>query len=131
MAKEALKAGDSFDLAVRKALKPVLVSPHFLLRVETTPTSKDKDLRISDHELAVRLSYFLGSTMPDDELFALADKGTLSQPENLEKQVRRMLAHPRATALTSQFLTQWLQMPHLQKALPTQNQFPTYSRNPA
>lgn len=129
VAEEAMKAGDSFDLAIRKALKPVLVSPHFLLRVETTPTTNGKDQRISDHELAVRLSYFLWSTMPDDELFGIADKGTLSQPENLEKQVRRMLAHPKASALTSQFLAQWLQLPHLQKALPTQNQFPTYTRS--
>jgi hypothetical protein len=129
VAQQALKAGDSFDLAIRKALKPVLLSPHFLLRVETTSTSTGKDQRISDHELAVRLSYFLWSTMPDDELFGLADKGTLSQPETLEKQVRRMLAHPRANALTTQFLTQWLQLPHLQKALPSQNQFPTYTRS--
>jgi hypothetical protein len=126
IADEALKAGHPFELAIRKAMKPILVSPHFLLRVEMTP---GKDQRIGDHELAVRLSYFLWSTMPDDELFALADGGKLSQRENLEKQVRRMLAHPKASALTTQFLAQWLQLPHLQKALPSQNQFPTYTRS--
>jgi hypothetical protein len=129
LATNALKAGDPFDQAIRKALKPALVSPHFLLRVETASTSPGKDQRINDHELAVRLSYFLWSTMPDDELFGLADKGTLSQPEVLEKQVRRMLADPKANALTTQFLTQWLQLPHLQKALPSQNHFPTYTRS--
>lgn len=129
VADEALKAGDSFDLAIQKAMKPVLVSPLFLLRVETSPTETGESHRISDHELAVRLSYFLWSTMPDDELFALADTGTLSHRENLEKQVRRMLAHPKANALTTQFLTQWLQLPHLQKALPSQNHFPSYTRS--
>lgn len=129
VADEALKAGDSFDLAIQKAMKPILVSPLFLLRVETSPTETGESHRISDHELAVRLSYFLWSTMPDDELFALADTGTLSHRENLEKQVRRMLANPKANALTTQFLTQWLQLPHLQKALPSQNHFPSYTRS--
>jgi hypothetical protein len=129
VADEALKAGDAFDLAIQKAMKPVLVSPLFLLRVETSPTETGESHRISDHELAVRLSYFLWSTMPDDELFALADTGTLSHRENLEKQVRRMLANPKANALTTQFLTQWLQLPHLQKALPSQNHFPSYTRS--
>lgn len=129
VADEALKAGDSFDLAIQKAMKPVLVSPLFLLRVETSPTATGESHRISDHELAVRLSYFLWSTMPDDELFALADRGTLSNRENLEKQVRRMLAHPKANALTTQFLAQWLQLPHLQKALPSQTHFPSYTRS--
>jgi len=125
----AIKAGDNFELAIRKAMKPILVSPHFLLRVESGPKEAGKIERVSDHELAVRLSYFLWATMPDEELLKVADEGKLSQPEVLEKQVRRMQTHAKASALTSQFLTQWLQLPHLQKALPTQNQFPTYTRS--
>jgi len=129
VADDAIKASDNFEVAIRKAMKPVLVSPHFLLRVEPGPKEASKVDRVSNHELAVRLSYFIWATMPDDELFAVADQGKLSQPEVLEKQVRRMLAHPKASALTSQFLTHWLQLSHLQKALPTQNQFPTYTRS--
>jgi hypothetical protein len=127
VAEKALDEGDPFEKAIRKAMKPVLVSLHFLLRVETS--SEQKSQRISDPELAVRLSYFIWSTMPDEELFGLADKGTLSQPETLEKQVRRMLSHPKAQALTGQFLMQWLQVAQLQKALPTQNEFPTFTRS--
>lgn len=129
VAEEALKAGDSFENAIRQALKPVLVSPHFLLRIESAASETVKVRQISDDELAVRLSYFLWSSMPDDELFDLADQGKLSTPETLEKQVRRMLAHPKASALTTQFLTHWLQLPNLQKALPSQNQFPNYTRS--
>jgi hypothetical protein len=129
IAEESLRTGDTFEAAIRKAMKPILVSPHFLLRVESGPSTPGEIERITDHELAVRLSYFLWSTMPDEELLDLADKGQLSQPDILEKQVRRMLASPKASALTNQFLTHWLQLPHLQKALPTQNQFPTYTRS--
>jgi hypothetical protein len=77
----------------------------------------------------VRLSYFLWGTMPDDELLALADQGQLAQPEVLERQVRRLLKHDRASTLTTSFLTYWLQLPHLRKALPSQNHFPTFTRS--
>lgn len=129
IADTALKAGDTFSQALRKAMKPVLVSPHFLLRVEMGSQQLGKVVKVNDHELAVRLSYFLWGTMPDDELFAVADKGTLSQPNVLEQQVRRMLKHRQSEALTRYFLTQWLQLPQLYKALPSQNNFPTYTRS--
>lgn len=129
IADSALAAGDSFEAAIRKAMKPVLVSPHFLLRVESGPSEPGKVRRVSDHELAVRLSYFVWGSMPDDALLEIADRGELSQPEVIEKQVRRLLAHDKANALTSQFMTHWLQLPHLRKALPTQNQFPTFTRS--
>ncbi|TVP96779.1 MAG: DUF1592 domain-containing protein [Planctomycetaceae bacterium] len=128
VAEGALRHDDDFDLAIRKAMKPVLVSPHFLLRVESVASDSEKVARINDHELAVRLSYFLWGTMPDEELFSAADGGELSRPEALERQVRRMLVHDKASSLTSNFLAHWLQLPHLRKALPTQNHFPTYTR---
>lgn len=128
VADDALKAGDTFEAALRKAIKPVLVSPYFLLRVEL-PGKSAKVWRVSDHELAVRLSYFLWGTMPDDELAKLADEGKLAQADVLEKQVRRLLKNDRSNWLTSQFLTRWLELPRLHRALPTQNQFPAFTRS--
>jgi len=127
LADVAIADGETFEQAIRLALKPVLVSPNFLLRIEAT--AQQPIARIRDHELAVRLSYFLWGTMPDDELLACADRGELADPEQLEVQVRRMLSHPKAQSLTRHFLTAWLQLPHLRKALPTQNQFPTFTRS--
>ncbi len=129
LADAALAGGDAFDLAIRKAMKPALVSQNFLLRMESSPAKAGAVAQISDHELAVRLSYFLWATMPDDELFAVADTGTLAQPEVLEKQVRRMLADRKAETLTRHFLERWLQLPSIAKALPSQNAFPTYTRS--
>jgi hypothetical protein len=129
IADRAMKAGDAYETAVRKAMKPILVSPHFLLRIEAAPEKPTAVRHVSDHELAVRLSYFLWGTMPDDDLLALADKGKLGQADVLEQQVRRMLKHDRASALTTNFLTYWLQLRHLRKALPSQNQFPAFTRS--
>jgi len=129
LADAALANGDPFDLALRKAMKPALVSQNFLLRMESSPAKPGEVARISDHELAVRLSYFLWATMPDDELFAVADTGTLAQPEVLEKQVRRLLSDRKAETLTRHFLERWLQLYSIGKALPSQNSFPTYTRS--
>ena len=108
----AAKKGDSFDDGVRLMLKAALVSPHFLLRVEQDRGKEGSDApyRVSDHELAVRLSYFLWSSMPDDALFTLAAQNKLSDPAELERQVKRMLADPKARALTDDFAVQWLQL---------------------
>ena len=126
----ALTNGDAFEEAVRKAIKPVLVSPHFLLRLESTASATPGTVaRVSNAELAVRLSYFLWATMPDEELFIAANNGTLSEPEGFERQVRRMLAHQKAEALNRYFLERWLQLPSIQKALPSQNAFPSYTRS--
>jgi hypothetical protein len=126
----AMKAGDNFEQAVRKAMKPVLASPQFIYRLEDnrTATGAVDGWPVSDDELAVRLSYFIWSSMPDDELFKLADAGHLSRPENLEAQVKRMLADPKARALTDNFAVQWLQLNRLNRALPSQNFFPAYTR---
>ena len=125
----AAARGADFDAAVRPALKAILVSPHFLFRVEQDPAARGDETfrRVGDHELAVRLSYFLWSSMPDDELFALAEKGTLSDPAVFEKQARRMLADPRARALTENFAGPWLQLGKLATARPTEEFFPGYT----
>jgi hypothetical protein len=101
--------GDDAEAGLRLALQQILVSPHFLFRVEVDPDPWSLIAHpLTDWELASRLSYFLWSTMPDDALFAAAAAGTLHQPAELDAQVRRMLADPKAVALTDNFAGQWL-----------------------
>lgn len=126
----ALASGDEYDAAMRKALKPVLVSPHFLFRMETdqAPAGSHDAYRVTDHELAVRLSYFLWATMPDDKLFAAADAGNLHEPSVLDAEVKRMLADPKAVALTDQFGLYWLRINEFRRALPSRNAFPAFTQ---
>jgi hypothetical protein len=121
--------GRDFAAAVKLALKGVLVSPNFLCRVEAdrAPHGSAEPYRIGDHELAVRLSYLLWSTMPDRELGELADRGRLADPATCDAQARRLLADPRARALTEGFAASWLQVDHLDKARPTQQNFPAFT----
>lgn len=104
-----LDEGEGFDEALQVILSAALTSPHFLFRVEldVEPTSLEPH-PVNQYELASRLSYFLWSSMPDDELFALAAAGTLHEPQVLEQQVDRMLADPKAEALVHNFAGQWL-----------------------
>jgi mono/diheme cytochrome c family protein len=104
----ARKNGDNFDRGIQLALQAVLVSPHFLFKIERDRKLLDKPYPISEHELATRLSYFLWSSMPDDELTRLADRGELRK--NLEPQVRRMMKDPKVAALGENFAGQWLQV---------------------
>ena len=108
-------AGESFDAGIELALRWLLASPDFLFRVEAPPPDlAGADIyRISDLELASRLSFFLWSSIPDDELLRSAEAGRLSDPTELERQVWRMLADPRADALTRNFAGQWLQLRNL------------------
>jgi hypothetical protein len=101
--------GQGFEDALHLILEAALSSPHFLFRAELDddPTSPEPH-PLGEYELASRLSYFLWSSMPDDELFALAAEGTLSQPAVLEQQVERMLADPKSEALVENFAGQWL-----------------------
>ncbi|HWG42349.1 MAG TPA: DUF1592 domain-containing protein [Gemmataceae bacterium] len=124
----AEKNRDSFDTGIGLAMQAVLASPHFLFRVEIDPRPDDpKTIHpISHYELASRLSYFLWSSMPDDELFELARKKTLREPEVLEKQVRRMLKDPRSRALVDNFAGQWLQLRTLKEFKPDPDLFPTF-----
>lgn len=128
---QARSRGEGHEEAVRKALKPALVSPYFLLRIEQDRPAEGEapGVPVDDHELAVRLSYFLWSMMPDEELFRLADEGRLSDPEVLKAQVRRMLKDGKARELTDGFAVAWLQMKKLNQARPSQEFFPTFNGN--
>lgn len=116
------KAGNSFEQAMKAPLQAILVSPHFLFRVETSPGPE-----ISEYELATRLSYFLWSSMPDDELLDLAERKQLRR--RLEEQVRRMLKDPRASALAENFGSQWLQIRRLAVAAPDPRLFPEFDED--
>jgi hypothetical protein len=102
------KHGD-FWAAAKYGIRAILTSPNFLYLAETTP-SDSKDRYVSDHELATRLSYFLWSSMPDDELRAIADRGALRDPKVVRRQVERMLSDPKSSALTENFTGQWLDL---------------------
>ena len=108
-------AAGSFEAGIELALRWLLASPDFLFRIEAPPADlADADVyRIGDLELASRLSFFLWSSIPDDDLLRAAEAGRLSDPGELERQVRRMLADPRADALTRNFAGQWLQLRNL------------------
>ena len=99
--------GDPFTESMKLALRGVLVSPHFLFRVESDPQSDQPEL-LDDYELASRLSYFLWSTMPDEQLFQLAKEKQLRQPEVLKQQINRMLDDPKAEQFAYEFIGQWL-----------------------
>jgi hypothetical protein len=124
----AEKDHESFETGIGLAMQAVLVSPHFLFRVEMDRRPNDPAAihSINDYELASRLSYFLWSSMPDDELFELARNKTLHEPEMLEKQVRRMLKDPRSLALVENFAGQWLQLRNLKEFKPDPDLFPSF-----
>ncbi len=125
----AISRGDRFEQGMQLAVTAVLVSPHFLFRVENhaQPDDPQKIQPITDYEFASRLSYFLWSSMPDDELFALAAKGELQKPEVLEAQTRRMLKDPKSQALVENFASQWLNLRNLEDISPDPKQFPTFN----
>ncbi len=119
--------GRPFVVALKSAYKAVLASPSFLFRTEAEQPG-DQPWRIDDHELAARLSYFLWSSMPDDELFRAADRGRLHEPAELEAQVRRMLRDPKARALAENFTGQWLGTKRLLTTVsPDRGRFPQYT----
>jgi hypothetical protein len=114
------KAGGNFDDGIRVGLARILTSPSFLFRSEMSPASLPVGAahRISELELASRLSFFLWSSIPDDELLNLAIAGRLRAPGVLEAQVKRMIADPRADAMMNAFTGQWLQLRNLDKVVP-------------
>lgn len=118
--------GDPFEERMKLAFKGVLLSPDFLFRIEAEPNNETIQ-PITDHELASRLSYFLWSTMPDDELRQLADRGELNRPETLSAQVRRMLQDPKAHIFAKTFIGQWLGTKDVGgRVAPTQNSIQHY-----
>jgi hypothetical protein len=118
----------SFDDGILLALQALLVDPDFLFRVERDPVkaASGKPYRISDVELASRLSFFLWSSIPDEELLDTAIRGTLNRPATLEQQVRRMLADLRATALVSNFAGQWLWLRNMREVKPDAKAYPDF-----
>jgi hypothetical protein len=151
------KAADGFEAGIEAALSAVLVSPEFLFRIERdpqeltnagepftrpadplSPSDGERDrvrgqpgsvYRISDLALATRLSFFLWSSIPDDELLAAAERGELHKPRVLEKQVRRMLADARAENLVRNFAEQWLHLRNLESITPDLRLFPDFDDN--
>lgn len=120
-----------FELGIEKALKAMLVSPDFLFRIEQDPAGAAPGTvyRINDLELASRLSFFLWSTVPDDQLLDLAEKGKLKDAAVLEQQVRRMLDDPRSEALVSNFAGQWLYVRNLSQQKPDPDVFPEFDES--
>jgi hypothetical protein len=121
-------ARQSFDAGIQLALKRLLVSPAFLFRIEQDPagTAPGAVYPVSDLTLASRLSFFLWSSIPDEELLGLAERGELRNGQNLERQVRRMLADQRATAFVENFAGQWLYLRNLDAVVPVQSVFPDF-----
>jgi mono/diheme cytochrome c family protein len=122
---DGVKEG-GFDAGIRSAITGVLASPFFLYRGERLPDGlpPGASFAISDVELASKLSFFLWSTIPDDELLQLGIDGTLRDPAVLDRQVRRMLADPRSETLASNFVQQWLDMRRLEEIVPDSSVFP-------
>jgi len=119
-----------FEAGIQFALQKILVSPDFLFRIEhEQPGVTGGAYRISDIDLASRLSFFLWSSIPDDELLDAAEHGRLRRPEILEQQVRRMLADRRADALVENFAGQWLQVRNLRLTTPDPVRFPHFDEN--
>ena len=126
LAEHGLEQGGSFQAGIAAAMEALLVSPHFLFKVELDPHPDDpRAIRpLDDYELATRMSYFIWSSMPDDELTEHARNGTLDG--SLDSQILRMLADPRARALTEHFAGQWLQLGRLKSAEPDRQLFPEF-----
>ena len=128
---EAGRARGGFDAGVEMALRRILVSPDFLFRRETDPpgAAPGAPYAVSDLELASRLSFFLWSSIPDDELLAAAERGALRDPDALGAQVRRMLADPRTGALVENFGGQWLYLRNMPLVTPDPRAFPEFDAN--
>lgn len=131
MATLAQNDGLNWDAAMQRAIMAVLVSPKFLFRLELNDRSAQPEaadsVPLDEYQLASRLSYFLWSSMPDDELFDLAKRGELTK--NLDAQVKRMLASPRSKALVDNFAMQWLQLKRLKTYAPDPKLFPSFNEH--
>ena len=123
--------GSSFELGIRWALERLLVDPDFLYRMEPDPVdiAPGAPYRLTDLQVASRLSFFLWNTIPDEELLSAAEAGRLADPAVLERQVRRMLADPRAATLAGNFAGQWLHLRNMRALAPDVNAFPEFDDN--
>ena len=125
------RRGGTFESGIQRAIESLLVDPEFLFRIERDPTHAmpGSAYRLSDVELASRLSFFLWSSIPDDELLEAAVDGRLGDPAVLERQVRRMLADDRARVLVGSFAAQWLHLRRMRTVTPDVQAFPTFDDN--
>ncbi len=125
------KEGGSFDTGIQLALERLLVDPDFLLRVHEDPpgAAPGQVYALGDPELASRLSFFLWSSIPDEELLAVAERGELTDPVVLRRQVRRMLADPRSEALVSNFAAQWLHLRNLDEVKAEPAVYPEFDQD--
>ena len=128
---QSARAEGDFDAGIEMALSAVLVNPQFLFRIEADPpgVAPHSAYGVPDVPLASRLSFFLWSSIPDDELLDLAERGELRKDEVLERQVRRMLADPRSRSLVSNFAGQWLHLRNLESITPDLRLFPDFDDN--
>jgi hypothetical protein len=119
-----------FEEGVRSAVQAMLSSPHFVFRFEKAPTNvaAGQDYQINDFDLASRLSFFLWESIPDEELMTLAQQHKLSNDKVLEAQVKRMLADPRSSVLSTRFASQWLRLQDIEKVRPDAFWFPDYTQ---
>jgi mono/diheme cytochrome c family protein len=120
-----------FEKGIQDAIARILVSPSFLFRIEqdAAEAGTAKNYRVSDLELATRLSFFLWSSVPDDQLLDLAEKSRLKDPAVLDQQVKRMLADPRSSALVGNFAAQWLHLRDVSELKPDRWAFPEFDEN--
>jgi hypothetical protein len=125
------QADEGFEAGIESALSAILVSPEFLFRVEQDPAGVPPHTayRLTDQELASRLSFFLWSSLPDDTLLGIARRGELHKPKVLEQQARRMLADPRSRNLVDNFAAQWLYLRNLDSFTPDLRLFPDFDEN--
>ena len=125
------REGGTFDAGIQTAMTRLLVDVKFLFRLEADPAgvAKGASYRVSDIDLASRISFFLWSSIPDDELLRVAASGTLRQPAVLERQVRRMLADGRSSVMINSFFEQWLYLRNMASARPDPARFPTFDDN--
>jgi mono/diheme cytochrome c family protein len=127
---EARKHGN-FDAGIQRGLERILASPRFVFRIEQDPPNAKPNTpyRLADIDLASRLSFFLWSSIPDDELLRLATQRRLSDPAVLERQVKRMLADPKSSALVTNFAGQWLHLRNVRSVQPNSDEFPDFDDN--
>lgn len=120
-----------FDAGIEAALGSILVNPRFLFRIEHPPAAAESgsSYALDEVQLASRLSFFLWSSIPDEELLALAERGELSQPENLNQQIERMLRDPRSRSLVTNFANQWLYLRNLDSITPNHRLYPDFDDN--
>jgi hypothetical protein len=128
---EHAAAKDGFESGVRASLEAILASPYFIFRLEKAPTDARSGgtYRVADIDLASRMSFFIWGEPPDEALIAAAQKKELSTAAGIEKQARRLLADPRATALSERFAAQWLRLQDVEKVRPDPNFYPNFDEN--